>query len=52
MPTSITDADGRYQSRSIAPVGYGCPPDGTTQQLLDLLGRHGQRPAPIRCSST
>jgi len=45
--TIVTDADGRYQFRSIVPVGYGCPPDGTTQQLLDLLGRHGQRPAHI-----
>jgi catechol 1,2-dioxygenase len=45
--TIVTDANGRYQFRSIVPVGYGCPPDGTTQQLLDLLGRHGQRPAHI-----
>jgi catechol 1,2-dioxygenase len=45
--TIITDANGRYQFRSIIPVGYGCPPDGTTQQLLNLLGRHGQRPAHI-----
>lgn len=45
--TIVTDADGRYQFRSIIPVGYGCPPDGTTQQLLDRLGRHGQRPAHI-----
>jgi len=45
--TIVTDAGGRYQFRSIVPVGYGCPPDGTTQQLLDLLGRHGQRPAHI-----
>jgi catechol 1,2-dioxygenase len=45
--TIVTDANGRYQFRSIIPVGYGCPPDGTTQQLLDLLGRHGQRPAHI-----
>jgi len=45
--TIVTDADGRYQFRSIIPVGYGCPPDGTTQQLLNLLGRHGQRPAHI-----
>ncbi len=43
----ITDKDGRYQFRSIIPVGYGCPPEGTTQQLLDKLGRHGQRPAHI-----
>lgn len=45
--TIVTDAGGRYQFRSIIPVGYGCPPDGTTQQLLNLLGRHGQRPAHI-----
>jgi catechol 1,2-dioxygenase len=45
--TIITDANGRYQFRSFIPVGYGCPPNGTTQQLLDLLGRHGQRPAHI-----
>lgn len=43
----ITDADGRYRARSIVPSGYGCPPDGPTQQCLDLLGRHGQRPAHI-----
>lgn len=45
--TIITDANGRYQFRSIVPVGYACPPNGTTQRLLDLLGRHGQRPAHI-----
>lgn len=45
--TIITDAQGRYQFRTIMPKGYGCPPDGATQQLLDLLGRHGQRPAHI-----
>ena len=43
----VTDENGRYQFRSIIPVGYGCPPDGTTQQLLNQLGRHGQRPAHI-----
>jgi catechol 1,2-dioxygenase len=42
-----TDADGRYQFRSIVPSGYGCPPDGPTQQLLDQIGRHGQRPAHV-----
>jgi catechol 1,2-dioxygenase len=45
--TIITDANGRYQFRSIVPSGYGCPPNGTTQQLLNLLGRHGQRPAHV-----
>jgi catechol 1,2-dioxygenase len=45
--TIITDADGRYQFRSIVPMGYACPPGGSTQRLLDLLGRHGNRPAHI-----
>ncbi|MDN2659896.1 catechol 1,2-dioxygenase [Neptunomonas sp. CHC150] len=42
-----TGADGRYTVRSYLPSGYGCPPDGSTQLLLDNLGRHGQRPAHI-----
>ncbi|WP_213875753.1 catechol 1,2-dioxygenase [Pseudomonas sp. dw_358] len=42
-----TDAEGRYRIQSIVPSGYGCPPDGPTQALLDQLGRHGQRPAHI-----
>ncbi|MFO2465621.1 catechol 1,2-dioxygenase [Pseudomonas sp. 15FMM2] len=42
-----TDAQGNYRFRSIVPSGYGCPPNGPTQQLLDQLGRHGQRPAHI-----
>ena len=42
-----TDAEGRYRFRSILPSGYGCPPDGPTQELLDHLGRHGKRPAHI-----
>jgi catechol 1,2-dioxygenase len=45
--TIIADDKGGYAFRSIIPVGYGCPPGGTTQQLLNLLGRHGQRPAHI-----
>ncbi len=43
----VTDAEGRYRARSIVPSGYGCSPDGPTQELLDTLGRHGQRPAHI-----
>jgi catechol 1,2-dioxygenase len=35
-----TDAAGRYRFRLIPPVGYACPPEGPTQQLLDRLGRH------------
>lgn len=42
-----TDAEGRYRFRSILPSGYACPPNGATQQLLDQLGRHGNRPAHI-----
>ena len=42
-----TGADGYYSVRSIVPSGYGCPPDGPTQQLLNRLGRHGNRPAHI-----
>lgn len=42
-----TDAEGRYRFRTIMPSGYGCPPDGPTQQLLDKLGRHGKRPAHV-----
>jgi catechol 1,2-dioxygenase len=45
--TIIADGEGRYQFRSILPVGYSCPPGGTTQRLLDQLGRHGHRPAHI-----
>jgi catechol 1,2-dioxygenase len=45
--TIVTDAEGRYRFRSIMPSGYGCPPEGPTQKLLDLLGRHGQRPAHV-----
>jgi len=45
--TIKTDAEGRYRFRSMMPSGYGCPPNGPTQRLLDQLGRHGQRPAHI-----
>ncbi|UFH51019.1 catechol 1,2-dioxygenase [Pseudomonas sp. KNUC1026] len=43
----LTDEQGRYRARSIVPSGYGCPPAGTTQEVLDHLGRHGRRPAHI-----
>jgi catechol 1,2-dioxygenase len=42
-----TDGEGRYRFRSIMPSGYGCPPGGPTERLLDQLGRHGKRPAHI-----
>ena len=43
----ISDAEGRYRARSIVPSGYGCDPQGPTQECLNLLGRHGQRPAHV-----
>ncbi|MDD2047685.1 catechol 1,2-dioxygenase [Pseudomonas putida] len=43
----LTDEQGCYRARSIVPCGYGCPPSGTTQEVLNQLGRHGQRPAHI-----
>jgi catechol 1,2-dioxygenase len=42
-----TGPDGKYEFRTLMPVGYGCPPHGSTQQLLDVLGRHGNRPAHV-----
>ena len=45
--TIMTNAQGGYKFQSIVPVGYGCPPDGPTQALLNQLGRHGNRPAHI-----
>lgn len=43
----VTDAEGYYSARSIVPSGYGCDPQGPTQECLNLLGRHGQRPAHV-----
>lgn len=43
----VTDGEGRYRFRSIMPVGYSVPPDGTTDRLLRQLDRHGTRPAHI-----
>ena len=45
--TIVTDANGRYTFRSIMPLGYSVPPGGSTETLLNLLGRHGHRPAHI-----
>jgi catechol 1,2-dioxygenase len=42
-----TGADGKYEIRTLMPVGYGCPPQGATQQLLNTLARHGNRPAHV-----
>lgn len=47
-----TGADGRYEALTRMPVGYGCPPQGATQQLLDRLARHGNRPAHVHYFAT
>ena len=45
--TIFTDHNGHYTAQTTMPVGYGCPPEGTTQALLDKLGRHGNRPSHV-----
>lgn len=45
--TILTDGEGRYRARSIIPSGYGVPEGSPTDQVLKLLGRHGERPAHI-----
>lgn len=45
--TIFTDVDGKYVAQTTMPVGYGCPPEGTTQALLNKLGRHGNRPSHV-----
>ncbi|ENX42902.1 MULTISPECIES: catechol 1,2-dioxygenase [unclassified Acinetobacter] len=45
--TILSDANGQYIAQTTMPVGYGCPPEGTTQALLNQLGRHGNRPSHV-----
>lgn len=45
--TIFADGEGRYGFRSIMPVGYACPPNGSTEGILKAIGRHGNRPAHI-----
>ena len=45
--TIIADNAGHYLAQTTMPVGYGCPPEGTTQALLYNLGRHGNRPSHV-----
>ncbi|MHA3061672.1 catechol 1,2-dioxygenase [Acinetobacter sp. ANC 4636] len=45
--TIFTDQAGHYIAQTTMPVGYGCPPEGTTQALLNKLGRHGNRPSHV-----
>ncbi len=37
----------KYVALTTMPVGYGCPPEGTTQFVLNKLGRHGNRPSHV-----
>lgn len=41
------DANGRYEVKTIMPSGYAVPPNGSTDQLMKSLGRHGGRPAHV-----
>jgi catechol 1,2-dioxygenase len=41
------DRDGRYAFHSRQPSGYSVPPGGATDQLMQALGRHGNRPAHV-----
>ncbi|TCB66504.1 catechol 1,2-dioxygenase [Acinetobacter sp. ANC 4178] len=43
----LTEANGHYVAQTTMPVGYGCPPEGTTQFVLNKLGRHGNRPSHV-----
>ncbi|MDM1757003.1 MULTISPECIES: catechol 1,2-dioxygenase [Acinetobacter] len=45
--TILSDNNGQYVAQTTMPVGYGCPPEGTTQALLNKLGRHGNRPSHV-----
>ena len=45
--TIMSDNAGQYVAQTTMPVGYGCPPEGTTQALLNKLGRHGNRPSHV-----
>ena len=39
--------DGRYGFQSKMPNGYSVPPAGAADQLMKVLGRHGNRPAHV-----
>lgn len=42
-----SDAEGRFEVRTIAPPPYEIPKDGPTGTVLDALGRHFFRPAHL-----
>ena len=39
--------DGHYAFHSKMPSGYSVPPGGSTDQLMQAIGRHGNRPAHV-----
>jgi hydroxyquinol 1,2-dioxygenase len=43
----MTDADGRFEFRSVKPAGYPIPIDGPVGELLRAQGRHNMRPAHL-----
>ncbi len=42
-----TAEDGHYGFQTLLPPGYSVPLGSPTQKVMDLLGRHGHRPAHI-----
>ncbi|MFM9941082.1 MAG: dioxygenase [Hyphomicrobiaceae bacterium] len=40
-------SDARYTFHSKMPHGYSCPPGGATAGLMEMLGRHCDRPAHV-----
>jgi protocatechuate 3,4-dioxygenase beta subunit len=47
-----TDADGRYELRTIVPPPYEVKKDGPVGRLLERLGRHAWRPAHIHVKAS
>lgn len=45
--TFVTDADGRYEFRTVKPASYPVPTDGPAGDMLRAMRRHAQRPAHI-----
>lgn len=43
----LSNANGQYVAQTTMSVGYGRPPKGTIQFVLDKLGRHGNRPSHV-----
>src|SRR6187549_3701521 len=43
----VTDAQGRFELRTVKPAGYPVPVNGPVGELLRAQGRHNLRPAHI-----